>query len=43
MNTQGEIQKAYSDYQRGYMGLPWDHSLNDDEWSEHVKKNPSMY
>jgi redox-sensitive bicupin YhaK (pirin superfamily) len=43
MNTQAEIQKAYSDYQRGYMGLPWDHSLNDDEWNEHVKKNPSMY
>ena len=43
MNTQGEIQRAYSDYQRGFMGMPWEHTLNDDEWREHVKQNPSMY
>lgn len=43
MNTQGEIEKAYMDYQRGFMGLPWDHKLSDDEWREHVKQNPSMY
>jgi redox-sensitive bicupin YhaK (pirin superfamily) len=43
MNTQEEIQKAYSDYQRGFMGLPWDHTLSDAEWKEHVKQNPSMY
>ncbi|KAL3794344.1 hypothetical protein ACHAW5_009904 [Stephanodiscus triporus] len=43
MNTQGEIQRAYSDYQRGFMGMPWEHTLNDDEWREHVTQNPSMY
>ncbi|KAL7536404.1 hypothetical protein ACHAXR_007142 [Thalassiosira sp. AJA248-18] len=43
MNTEGEIQKAYMDYQRGFMGMPWDHKLSDDEWQDHVKKNPSMY
>ena len=43
MNTQGEIQNAYMDFQRGFMGVPWDHKLTDDEWREHVKQNPSMY
>lgn len=43
MNTQGEINNAYADYQRGFMGMPWDHTLNDAEWNEHVKQNPSMY
>lgn len=43
MNTQEEIQKAYMDYQRGFMGMPWDHALSDDEWREHVKQNPSRY
>lgn len=43
MNTQEEIQKAYMDYQRGYMGVPWDNKLNDEEWREHVKQNPSQY
>ncbi|KAL3815482.1 hypothetical protein ACHAXA_000719 [Cyclostephanos tholiformis] len=43
MNTPGEIQHAYFDYQRGFMGIPWDYSLSDAEWNEHVKQNPSMY
>ena len=43
MNTQEEIQKAYGDYQRGFMGLPWDHNLKDDEWRDHVEQNPSKY
>ena len=43
MNTQEEINNAYADYQRGFMGMPWDHTLNDAEWREHVKQNPSMY
>ncbi|KAL9188644.1 hypothetical protein ACHAXT_007022 [Thalassiosira profunda] len=43
MNTNAEIQKAYMDYQRGFMGLPWDHTLTDEEWREHVRQNPSMY
>ena len=43
MNTEGEIQTAYMDYQRGFMGMPWDHKIDDDEWRDHVKRNPSMY
>ncbi len=43
MNTPQEVQRAYMDYQRGNMGMPWDHELNDDEWREHVKRNPSAY
>jgi redox-sensitive bicupin YhaK (pirin superfamily) len=43
MNTPQEVQMAYMDYQRGYMGLPWDHKLTDDEWKEHVRRNPSAY
>ena len=43
MNTPQEVQMAYMDYQRGNMGLPWDHKLTDDEWKEHVRRNPSAY
>ena len=43
MNTNAEIQKAYGDYQRGFMGLPWDHTLTDEELRDHVRQNPSMY
>lgn len=43
MNTDVEIQQAYSDYQRGFMGVPWDYKISDDEWRDHVRKNPSMY
>ncbi|KAL3758827.1 hypothetical protein ACHAWU_007944 [Discostella pseudostelligera] len=43
MNTPQEVQRAYMDYQRGNMGMPWDHKLSDDEWREHVKQNPSAY
>jgi len=43
MNTEGEIQKAYMDYQRGFMGLPWDHTISDEEWRDHVRQNPSRY
>ena len=43
MNTPQEVQGAYMDYQRGKMGMPWDHKLTDDEWREHVKRNPSAY
>ena len=37
MNNNAQIQQAYSDYQFGQMGVPWDHELGDDEWMEHVK------
>ena len=43
MNTEKEIQEAYLDYQRGFMGLPWSEKLPDEEWTEHIKKNPSKY
>jgi hypothetical protein len=43
MNTQQEIQEAYMDFQRGFMGLPWSEKLTDEEWMEHVKANPSKY
>jgi redox-sensitive bicupin YhaK (pirin superfamily) len=43
MNTNQEIQEAYIDFQRGYMGVPWREKLSDYEWREHVKKNPSRY
>ena len=43
MNTQSEIQQAYLDYQMGKMGLPWSEKMSDEEWQQHVKKNPSTY
>lgn len=43
MNTDQEIQQAYRDYQLGNMGIPWDHSLSDEEWREHIRSNPSKY
>jgi len=43
MNTQPEIQQAYLDYQLGKMGLPWSEKLSDEEWQQHVKRNPSLY
>jgi redox-sensitive bicupin YhaK (pirin superfamily) len=38
MNTPGEINQAYADYERGLFGAPWDHKLSDKEWMEHVQK-----
>ncbi len=38
MNTNAQIQQAYTDYQFGQMGVPWDHKLGDNEWMEHVEK-----
>ena len=37
MNNNAQIQQAYMDYQYGQMGQPWDHTLNDEEWMEHVR------
>ena len=37
MNNDAQIQQAYMDYQYGQMGQPWDHTLNDEEWMEHVR------
>ena len=38
MNNDAQIQDAYRDYQQGQMGVPWDHTLDDEEWMEHVRK-----
>ncbi len=43
MNTQGQIEEAYRDYQLGFMGTPWDHQLSNDDWKRHVAKNPCRY
>ena len=32
MSTQAQVNQAVSDYQRGEFGIPWDHTLSDDEW-----------
>ena len=38
MNNNAQIQQAYTDYQYGKMGVPWDHELGDGEWMEHVRQ-----
>ena len=43
MNTYEEINKAYTDYQRGMFGRPWDHQISDHEWHDHVEKYPSQF
>jgi redox-sensitive bicupin YhaK (pirin superfamily) len=43
MNTPGEINQAYQDYQLGFMGQPWDHKLSNDEWKAHIQKYPARY
>lgn len=42
MNTPQEIQKAYFDYQSGKMGIPWDQTLTDDEWKQHIQKQKQI-
>lgn len=32
MNTDEEVDRAFKDYQRGEFGIPWDHSISDEEW-----------
>ena len=43
MTTGNEINQAYLDYQYGYMGKPWDHKLNNEEWKAHLEKFPCKY
>lgn len=43
MNTQGQIQEAYRDYQLGLMGMPWSHELSNEDWQQHVAKYPCRY
>ena len=37
MNYPNEIEDAYSDYQKGLFGIPWDHKLSDEDWKIHVQ------
>ena len=34
MNSQREVSQALSDYQRGDFGIPWEHTLEDEEWAQ---------
>jgi redox-sensitive bicupin YhaK (pirin superfamily) len=43
MNSSDQINQAYADYQRGYMGTPWDHKLSNEEWQAHVGQAPCRY
>jgi hypothetical protein len=43
MNSPDQINKAYEDYQRGYMGTPWDHKLTNEEWQAHIRQAPCRY
>ncbi|GAX24906.1 hypothetical protein FisN_2Lh177 [Fistulifera solaris] len=40
MSNSLEINQAYSDYQKGMLGVPWSHKLSDDEWKTHIQANP---
>ena len=37
MNYPNEIEEAYSDYQKGLFGIPWDYKLSNEDWKIHVK------
>jgi redox-sensitive bicupin YhaK (pirin superfamily) len=41
MNTESEIERAYLDYSRGMFGVPWDHSLSENEWRRHLAETSS--
>ena len=43
MNTPHQLQQAYADYQRGYMGVPWDASVSNAEWKAHIQLYPCRY
>lgn len=37
MNYPNEIDEAYSDYQKGLFGVPWDYKLSNEDWKIHVQ------
>jgi redox-sensitive bicupin YhaK (pirin superfamily) len=39
MTSHREIEQAYSDYQMGQFGVPWDHTLSDEQWQRHVQQH----
>ena len=42
MTSEREIAQAYGDYERGKFGTPWEHTLSDVEWKEHVERDIMM-
>ncbi|KAL7544880.1 hypothetical protein ACHAWF_008238 [Thalassiosira exigua] len=36
--TREELDRAFRDYQRGDMGVPWSESCSDEEWKKHLAK-----
>lgn len=38
MNTQAELDQASRDYASGRFGVPWPHTLTDDEWRAHLER-----
>jgi len=40
MNTQGDVDQALRDYQAGQFGIPWDHTVDDDEWAKACDARP---
>jgi len=41
MTSEKDIQEAYFDYERGKFGLPWRHTLTDDQWKAHTTNESS--
>lgn len=33
MNSPSEVEQALNDYRRGDFGVPWEHTLDDEEWA----------
>lgn len=38
MNSQAELEQADRDYASGKFGVPWSHSIDDDEWRAHLAR-----
>ena len=36
MNSQQQVDQAVRDYQSGGFGVPWDHTLDDEQWQRHT-------
>lgn len=43
MNSDMEIAKAYEDYERGNMGIPWSQAYSDEQWKKHIARFPNKY
>ena len=36
MNSQQQVDQAVRDYQSGAFGVPWGHTLDDEQWQRHT-------